>query len=64
MAVASAVTAAEIAPESAFPEKLSERMFLLLLLYQLPMQFQGNALFYGKAGHNLMTVRRIAKLRR
>lgn len=45
MAVTAAVAAVQIAAQGALPEQLAQRMFLLLLLYQLAVEFKGQTLF-------------------
>lgn len=46
MTVASAMTAMHVASECTFPEQLTERMMLLLILEELPVELQGHALSY------------------
>lgn len=45
MAVTAAVAAAQIAAQGALPEQLAQRMFLLLLLYQLAVELKCQTLF-------------------
>ena len=44
LAVAAAVTAFEVTAEGGLPKKLAQRMLLLHLPYQLPVQFKGYSL--------------------
>ena len=45
MAVTAAMAAVQIAAQGALPEQRAQRMFLLLLLYQLAVEFKGQTLF-------------------